>query len=169
MIKKATIQKVLKEELYDGVKLKTLQIQGNGKVENHIQIKKNFTFVQRVMGAWTINDRLFFNDLYRIGGINSLRGFRDYSFFASKYAIETLEFRIFTEESSYFMVFADYGQYVTEVEGAFEQNTPLGFGGGLSFTTRAGIFNMVYALGREKGGSINFNNSVVNFGLVSRF
>lgn len=164
-----TIQKVLAEELYEGVKLKTLQIQGNGKIENHIQIKKNFTFVQRVIGAWTINDRLFFNDLYRIGGINSLRGFRDYSFFASKYAVETLEFRIFTEESSYFMVFADYGQYVTEVEGAFEQNTPLGFGGGLSFTTRAGIFNMVYALGREKGGSINFNNSVVNFGLVSRF
>ena len=164
-----TLQKVLAEELYDGVKLKTLQIQGNGKIENHIQLKRNFSFVQRVQGAWTINDRLFFNDLYRIGGINSLRGFRDYSFFASKYAIETLEFRIFTEETSYFMLFADYGQYVTEVEGAFERNQPLGFGGGLSFTTRAGIFNMVYAIGKEAGQNINFNNSVVNFGLVSRF
>ena len=160
---------MLAEELYEGVELRNLQIQGVSEIENHIQIKKNFSFVQRIMSAYTINDRLFFNDLYRIGGINSLRGFRDYSFFASKYAIETLEFRVFTEETSYFMVFADYGQYVTEVEGAFERNFPLGFGGGLSFTTKAGIFNMVYALGKEKGQNINFNNSVVNFGLVSRF
>ena len=163
------IDKVLAPQLYEGINLKTLQIQGNGKIENHIQLKKNFTFVQRLMGAWTINERLFFNDLYRIGGINSIRGFRDYSFFASKYAIETLELRIFTEETSYFMIFADYSQFVTEIEGDFQQNTPLGFGGGLSFTTRAGIFNMVYAIGKERGGTINFNNSVVNFGLVSRF
>ena len=164
-----TIDVVLDEKLYEGVDLKSIQLQGNGKIENHISIKKNFTFVQRVMGAWIENERLFYNDLYRIGGINSLRGFRDYSFFASKYIIETAEFRVFTEESSYFMIFVDYGQYVTEIEGAFERNFPLGFGGGLSFSTKVGIFNMVYALGKESGGRINFNNSVVDFGLTSRF
>lgn len=163
------IDKVLAPELYEGIKLQTLQLQGNGKIEHHLRLNRTLSAVQRVAGAYIINDRLFFNDLYRIGGINSLRGFRDFSFFASKYVIETLELRIFTEETSYFMVFVDYGQYVTEIEDAFERNFPLGFGAGLSFSTRAGIFNMVYAVGKESGGSINFNNSVINFGLVSRF
>ena len=62
-----------------------------------------------------------------------------------------------------------YGQYVTEIENAWERNMPLGFGGGISFTTKAGIFNMVYALGKESKSQVNFNNSVVNFGLTSRF
>lgn len=163
------INQVLAPELYKDIKLNTLQVQGKSKIENHIPLHQTLTFVQRITGAWINNEKLFFNDLYRLGGINSLRGFREQNFFASRYLIETAELRIFTEEDSYFMIFVDYGQYITEIDNAWEENYPLGFGGGLSFSTKAGIFNMVYALGKEKGGQINFNNSVVNFGLVSRF
>ena len=163
------INQVLAPELYNEIKINSLQIQGIGKIENHISLHQTFTFVQRITGAWVNNEKLFLNDLYRLGGINSIRGFREQSFFASRYLIETAELRIFTEEDSYFMLFADYSQYITEVDNVWEENYPLGFGGGLSFSTKAGIFNMVYALGKEKGGQVNFNNSVVNFGLVSRF
>ena len=163
------INKVLRNELYEGITINTIQLQGIAQLEHHSFINQNFTLVKKLSGALIDNERLFFNDLYRIGGINSLRGFREQSFFVSKYLIETLELRFFTEETSYFMVFIDYGQYVTEVEGAWDRNSPLGLGGGISITTKAGIFNMVYALGKEKGQQINFNNSVVNFGLVSRF
>ncbi|MCB0664133.1 MAG: hypothetical protein KDC24_15415, partial [Saprospiraceae bacterium] len=46
---------------------------------------------------------------------------------------------------------------------------PIGFGAGLTFETRAGIFGLSYALGRQQGNPIDFRSGKIHFGYVSLF
>ena len=110
------------------------------------------------------------NDLYRIGGLNSLRGFNEKFFYASTYGIGTLEYRFFMEENSYLLIFYDQG-YVRYVlhDGVSQEDFPLGFGAGLTFSTKAGIFKFIYSLGKSKEQQIGLNYSKIHFGLSSGF
>ena len=53
------INQVLAPELYNEIKINSLQIQGIGKIENHLSLHQTFTFVQRITGAWVNNEKLF--------------------------------------------------------------------------------------------------------------
>lgn len=127
----------------------------------------------RLSGAYLGAERLFLNELFRVGGLNSLRGFNDNFFFASYYAISNLELRLLLEDSenaqSYFYAFYDQALMGHTIpENAF-RDTPAGIGAGLSFSTRAGIFNLAYALGRTRTRPFNPSLSRIHFGYTSRF
>jgi translocation and assembly module TamA len=47
--------------------------------------------------------------LYRIGGLNTLRGFTEKSFYASSFAIANLELRAYLSQDTFFMIFYDQG------------------------------------------------------------
>jgi translocation and assembly module TamA len=108
------------------------------------------------------------SDLYRIGGLKTLRGFNENNYYASDYAIYTLEYRYFTDESSYVMLFLNQAYFDNQLNNNYT-DWPLGFGTGISFTTKAGVFQFIYALGQAKDQPINLNLSKIHFGLVSRF
>ncbi len=57
------------------------------------------------------NENLFTNELFRIGGLKTLRGFDEESLTASAYSIFTLEFRYLFDINSYFHVFFDGAYY----------------------------------------------------------
>ena len=61
----------------------------------------------RLRGEGLLNPRLFINDLFRLGGLNSLRGFNENQFYTSAYAVATAEFRQFIGADSYVFLFAD--------------------------------------------------------------
>lgn len=109
---------------------------------------------------------LFTNELFRLGGFNSLRGFSENAFFAAQYAFLNLEYRIYAGQSNYIFTFINGG--------GFRQNenysdTPLGFGAGLSLRTGAGQFTFVYALGKSRVQRISLAESRVHFGLQASF
>jgi hypothetical protein len=46
---------------------------------------------------------------------------------------------------------------------------PLSFGAGISFETKAGIFNLTYALGKQLNNPIILRAAKIHFGIVSLF
>jgi len=127
----------------------------------------------RLSAAYLGAEQLFLNELFRVGGLNSLRGFNDNFFFASYYAISNLEWRLLLEDSdkdqSYLYVFYDQALMGHSLPQTAYRELPAGIGAGLSFSTRAGIFNLVYALGRTRERSFNPSLSRIHFGYISRF
>ncbi|MFT6828002.1 MAG: hypothetical protein ACI9Z3_000008 [Roseivirga sp.] len=168
--KKIQRNNALSSEVYDDLDLKTLQYTFLVNFENYWRMKPNFVLVNKLSGGMKINEDLFQNDAFRLGGLNNLRGFNENFFFASQYALTTVEGRLLFDESSYLLLFTD----LAYISSAFQQvnfsELALGLGAGLSFATDSGIFNFVYALGStDSVGAFNFNQSKIHFGYTTKF
>lgn len=133
---------------------------------------KFWVLFHHLRGAYLYGDNLYLNDLYRLGGLNSLRGFNDNFFFASYYGLFNLELRLLLEREeqaqSYLYIFYDQAILGYQLEEHYQQS-PLGLGMGLSLTTNVGIFNLAYALGKIDNQSLNISVSKIHFGYISRF
>ncbi|MFC2097719.1 ShlB/FhaC/HecB family hemolysin secretion/activation protein [Bacteroidota bacterium] len=114
-------------------------------------------------------ESLFENELFRIGGLKTFRGFEEETFFASAFSITSIEFRYLFEKNSAFYAFFDGGYYQKPEDTATFSDTPFGFGVGVDFETRAGIFTLNYALGRQQGNPVEFNSGKIYFGIINRF
>ena len=137
------------------------------------RVGKVWVLHHRLSAAYLHADQLFLNELFRVGGLNSLRGFNDNFFFASYYAISNLEWRMLLEQTegdqSYLYVFYDQAFMGNALTGSAYRDMPSGIGAGLSFSSRAGIFNLAYALGRTNSVPFNPSLSRIHFGYTSRF
>lgn len=157
-------------DLLVDVDLKNLQYNLSLSFEKHSNIGQNLVLLNRFGGGLLLNDRLFRNDAVRLGGLNSIRGFNENFFFATRYATTTAEARLFFDEFSYFSLFTDFGIVYEDFSEIPLTDYPVGVGAGISFSTEAGIFNFVYALGRSDiAGSLSLNQSKIHFGFTSRF
>ncbi len=111
---------------------------------------------------------IFENELYRFGGLNTLRGFNEEQLFASTKGQLTFEYRFLLDENSNVFLFYDQCFYEnTSVN--YYNDQPLGFGGGISFGSKIGIFSITYALGREFSNPIDFRSSKIHFGYTAYF
>ena len=120
-------------------------------------------------GALLYDANLFLPDLYRLGGLISLRGFREQSIFASRYVLFQTEMRQQLGSSSYIFLFLDQGLVYYKLPTGSYQDWPSGAGAGLSLQSQAGQFSLVYALGRQQNQPFSLRNSQVHFGYTSRF
>jgi outer membrane protein assembly factor BamA len=119
--------------------------------------------------AFLYGETTFQNELFRIGGLKTLRGFDEESIFASAYSIFTLEYRFILEQNSYLYVFGDGAWYENNNVSQYVKDTPYGFGAGISFETKAGIFSINYALGRQFNNPIQLRSGKIHFGIVNYF
>lgn len=157
------------EHLYDTLELKTIQFNGSAKLDYFIPIAKQMTFKLGLNSAYRWNKQLFVNELYRIGGLKTLRGFDEESLNASFFAIGTTELRFLFEQNSFGYLFFDGAYYENASLTNSPADTPFGFGGGVSFQTNAGIFSLAYALGHQNGELAPLNSGKIHFGFVSFF
>jgi outer membrane protein assembly factor BamA len=166
-----TIQKnaALNPELYEGLKLKTLQFNGAIDADIYFPLFKRATLNLGFLGNWLNSSNLFENELSRIGGNNSLRGFNEESIFAASYLITNLEYRYLLEENSFLFAFVNGAWYENKAINRNITDTPYGFGAGISFQTKAGIFSISYALGKQFNNPIEFRTAKVHFGITSLF
>ena len=116
-----------------------------------------------------INDRLYLNELYRLGGIRNLRGVDEASIYASSFAIGTLEYRLLLEENSNAFVFVDQAWWEDRSREEVLADDPIGFGIGTNFETKAGIFSLTYALGSQFNNPFDLRDGKVHFGFTSLF
>ncbi len=167
--KTVLINTALPPEFYEGISTSSAQFSLQAEAKKFTVISRRSTLLAQARGGKLINQNLFLNELFRPGGLNSLRGFNENFFFASEYAIGTLEYRYFMEADSYLFLFYDQAWLKHDLRGSYLEDGPSGFGTGLSLTTKAGIFNFVYALGNTKDRPFGLNFSKIHFGYVSRF
>jgi len=112
------------------------------------------------------------SELYRIGGLQSIRGFDEQSIIANWFNILTLEFRYLIGENSFFSLFSDFS-YIQNTSLTLEDQPvfdwPIGFGAGLNFETSAGIFSLNYGLGRRTSTKLNLKSGKIHFGYLNLF
>ncbi len=119
------------------------------------------------------------NELYRIGGNRTLRGFDEESILSDFYAIGTLEYRWLLQRRSYLFGFFD-AAYVHTAEVLLSEQSdelpplpaydlPFGFGIGMTFDTKAGLFGISYAIGKQLSNPIDMRAAKVHFGYVNYF
>ncbi|MFN8416665.1 MAG: BamA/TamA family outer membrane protein [Cytophagaceae bacterium] len=145
-----------------------LQWSIEGTLEKYTRIGKKSTLLQRMNSGYIQSSNMVLGDLFRVGGLKTLRGFNENNYFVSEYAVYTLEYRYFTESTSYLLLFVEQAYIRNRLNNNYS-DWPLGFGTGLSFSTKAGVFQFIYALGYAKDQKLSFNLSKIHFGLTTRF
>jgi outer membrane protein assembly factor BamA len=166
--RKRTTTAVLGQDVIEPER-RTVQYEVNGRALAHLPVARKSTFRFVAQGGWMVNPDLYRNELYRIGGLRTMRGVDEASIFASAYAIGTVEYRFVFEENSNFFLFVDQGWWQDEAREEPLSDTPLGFGTGITFETKAGLFSLTYALGREFSNPVLLRGGKIHFGFISLF
>ncbi|MDN3619927.1 ShlB/FhaC/HecB family hemolysin secretion/activation protein [Polaribacter undariae] len=90
------------------------------------------------------SDSYINNELFRIGGANSIRGFNEQSIFTNKYTFVNLEYRYLTSEKSYLYTITDLGR----IDLNSKNENLIGLGFGYLFNTNNSQINMSLSTGK---------------------
>lgn len=153
-------------EQYDSLMLQTLLVKFNAGIKYLLRLQKATAIYHQVEGQLYFNDELLDNELTRLGGLRTLRGFNEKFFFVRHYVLSRLELRQYFEERSYFMVFYDQLMMTSEKS---DLSWPRGFGGGLTLNTSNGLFTFAMALGSSADLDINPAEIKIHIGYISVF
>lgn len=154
------------ESLYDTIKLKSYQFRINAIAARFFPIGNNGTIKTGINAALYQSQNFYRNELFQIGGYRILRGFDEESQYVQQFAVGTLEYRYLIAQNSNFFVFTDAGW---GKHSRIEKHTYIGTGAGISFETKAGIFNLVWAVGKRNDSDLNLRNSKIHLGFVNYF
>ncbi len=109
------------------------------------------------------------SDLFRLGGTNSLRGYRENQFLGSRVLWSNLEYRFLLTQRSFAFLFFDTGYFFRKEEP--DRNIPktegfrIGYGLGINLETSLGVIGVSFAL--AKGDT--FSEGKIHFGIVNEF
>jgi len=137
--------------------------------EYFIPTFKKQTIRVGVQGSALLTDAIYDNEMYRIGGLRTIRGVDEESLYATSWAMGSIEYRFLFEENAALYAFFDQAWYEKKGVGEFITDTPIGFGAGVNFETNAGIFTFNYALGQQFDNPMRVRNAKVSFGFRSIF
>lgn len=157
------------EDYYKNITASETQFKINSIVDTYYPILSKLIFNVSGKMNYLSGNSHFENEMYKIGGLTSLRGFNEESITATFVAILNTEFRWMIDRRTFVYTFWNGAYYEKRTLQKFVHDTPNGFGLGLSFDTPAGIFNITYALGREFDNPIQLKYGKVHFGIVARF
>jgi len=155
--------------LYDTVQTSTYQFRLNFSGAHYFMLSRASTLRLAANAAWYQSPKIYRNELFQIGGYKLLRGFNEESILASVYTVGSLEYRYLIGINSYLFSFVDGGWAKNDVPGYAINNLYLGAGLGLAFETKAGIFNMSYAVGKQNSAPFEFSQAKIHLGYVNFF
>ena len=115
------------------------------------------------------NNQLYINELYRVGGQQTIRGFDEQSIFADWFQIATTEIRFLTGKNSFIYLFGDLSSTQNILNTDNNLNYRYGFGAGIALETKVGIFGLSYALGSSFNDPLLLRNGKVHFGYLNMF
>jgi len=109
------------------------------------------------------------SDMFLLGGTNSLRGYRENQFLASRVAWANFEYRFLLTRRTFAFSFFDIGYFLqrenVELNIPKSFGTKIGYGIGLHIETGLGILNVNFAF--AKGDS--FSEGKIHFGILNEF
>ena len=109
------------------------------------------------------------SDLFRMGGFNSLRGYKEDQFLGSRIIWGNFEYRFLLTNRTYFFLFFDNGYFLRKED--VDRNIPkiegykTGYGLGINLETSLGILGVSFAFG--EGDS--FSDGKIHFGIINNF
>lgn len=128
--------------------------------------EKNIVFI-RSHSFYLQSDDYITNELYRFGGINSIRGFNENSLQANAFSSILTEYRYILAPTIYIHSIIDFGYFQDKTTDNDGNLLGLGFGFGL--LTKNGLFNLIYANGSTNDQQIKLSNSIVHISFKAKF
>ena len=147
----------------------------NSQTENQLKIKllasyifefdkRNSLYIANHSGY--LNSRSFLqNEMYRIGGEKSIRGFNAQSLFATKYAFFNVAYRFLVSKKSFIYTITDFGQF----KDLNASKKALSIGAGYQFLTNNSQVNLHYALGKINNQPFDYKTSTLNINFITYF
>ena len=155
--------------LYDSLRLRTTSYQAELSIDKYFSLGGRHVINLGGIGGYMYNPEIFSNELFRIGGLRSLRGFDEESIFASSFSIAKIEYRYLLEQNSFLFTFINAAWYENNSRNMFLTDTPFGFGAGIDFETKIGVMSVSYALGKQFDNPILLRNGKIHFGIINYF
>lgn len=113
------------------------------------------------------SDTYLTNELFRFGGITSIRGFSENSIEASLFSVLNTEYRYLLGATTYVHSIIDLAYFENQTLQLSEELYSFGFGLGLQ--TEAGVFRLNIANGVSTMQNFKFSNTKIHISLSSRF
>ena len=155
--------------IYDSIKLNTVQYKLNFKSNLYIKLSKYSCVLWSVNTATNFVNHIFQNDMFRIGGLNTIRGFNEQSIFATSYAISNYEYRYLLSRYSHAVAFVNSAWYEKKWDKGYNNTILYSVGAGVQLKTGGGILKLFYALGQTAGTPFSAANGRVHLGYVNNF
>ena len=127
---------------------------------------RNSIFI-RANGASLVSDNYLDNELYRFGGINSIRGFEENSLVANLFGVLNTEYRYRLSSSIYVHSVIDAAYFENDITNT--KSKLFGFGFGLGLLTRAGLFRLNYSSGKTEDVPFRLSDSKIHVSLTATF
>ncbi|MDP5081191.1 MAG: hypothetical protein NWP87_00950 [Winogradskyella sp.] len=127
---------------------------------------KNSVYL-RLNGAMLTSDDYLDNELFRFGGINSIRGFEENSLVANLYSVINTEYRYRLSNSIYIHSVLDAAYFENRLTDIKEKL--FGFGFGIGLLTNSGLFRLNYSSGKTENKQFKFSDSKVHVSLTATF
>lgn len=109
----------------------------------------------------------FTNELFRLGGIGSIRGFDENSLIAKSYSYINLEYNYLINSSSYISTLSDFGL----LNNTLSDSTLKVYSFGVGYTTKSkiGTIGIQYFIGNSSENPFSLNNSKLHIKLSQSF
>jgi len=143
------------------------QIETKLAVSKIINLDDNNSFYIKADGKTLLSDSYFINELFRFGGINSIRGFEENSILASQYGLINLEYRYRLSSGIYIHSITDAAYLENKITNSKEKL--FGFGFGFGIITKAGLLKLNYANGKNENQKFKLSNSKIHLSLNAVF
>lgn len=116
---------------------------------------------------WLHSEDYLTNELERIGGAKTIRGFNENQFHTNAYAWLQTEYRYLLSPSLYVHSIMDFGYYQDKTIDLEAKLWSVGLGAGLQ--TPMGVLSLMYANGTQDEQPFKFSNSLFHFTLRTSF
>lgn len=128
--------------------------------------ERNFIFVSN-QNFLLLSNQFLTNELFRFGGIKSIRGFNENSLQGNNGLLLLTEYRYKPTNNFYIHTIVDYGSINDKTLNI--SNKLFGFGGGIGLLTKTGIFNFILANSIDNKNVTKFSNSIIHISFKSLF
>jgi len=137
------------------------------EVMYHFYLNQKNNISLRSQNYYLKSDTYLTNELYRFGGINSIRGFRENSLQGNLFASILSEYRFILANNLYLYSIIDYGYYQDQTTNL--EDSLVGLGMGFSILTKNGQFNLIYANGSSGNQDFDIANSIIQINFKASF
>lgn len=136
-------------------------------IKHNIYLNEKNSLNIKSQNFYLKSENYIINELYRFGGINSIRGFNENSLQGNLLTSIITEYRYVLAPSIYAHSIVDYGYYQDKTSNINDRLLGLGFGFGL--LTKNGLLNLAYANGSTKNQAIKLSNSIIHISFKTFF
>lgn len=138
-----------------------------GNFSHIFRINNRNSFYTSNTTAALLSDTYLVNELFRFGGINSIRGFDENSIDASLFSVINTEYRYNLNENLFVHTIFDAGYFENQTLAINSSLYSIGLGIGM--ITKGGLFRFSIANGRTTDQNFDFSTSKAHISITTRF